>query len=87
MGYHGQRKDVRKLKLNRFISVRNIDRPYVIPDKFDPRDDLGYAWRMIRGDKRYEVAVRFDPYFADNASETRWHRTQEEQWDDEGRSP
>ena len=40
---------------------------------------------MIRGDPRHRVVVRFEPEFSDNASETRWHSTQEEQWDENGR--
>jgi predicted DNA-binding transcriptional regulator YafY len=85
VGLHGGRGEIRRLKLNRFTSVIPTDRPYHIPDNFDPRHDLGLAWRMIRGDQRHRVVVRFEPDFSDNASETRWHSTQEEQWDDDGR--
>ncbi len=49
--------------------------------RIDLHTDLGNAWRMIRGDVTYRVAVRFDLPFADAASETRWHPTQEEEWD------
>ena len=83
MGHHGGRGAIRRLKLNRFTSIRLTDRPFAIPDDFDLREDLGLAWRMIRGPTRYRVAVRFEPAFADAASETRWHPTQEEQWDHE----
>jgi proteasome accessory factor B len=83
VGHHGGRGEVRRLKLNRFTAVRPTDRPYMIPDGFDPRQDLGNAWRMIRG-PRHRVAVRFTPAFADNASETRWHPTQEEQLEADG---
>jgi proteasome accessory factor B len=85
VGFHGGRGEIRRLKLNRFTAVRVTDRPFAIPDDFDLRADLGNAWRMIRGPVRYRVAVRFEPAFADAASETRWHPTQEEQWDEEGR--
>lgn len=81
VGHHGERGEVRRLKLNRFTSIRVTDRPFAIPDDFDLHADLGNAWRMIRGDVTYDVAVRFDPHFADSASETRWHPTQEEEWD------
>ena len=84
VGLHGGRGEIRRLKLNRFTSVTATDRPYAIPDDFDPRQDLGLAWRMIRGN-RHRIAVRFEPEFSDNASETRWHSTQEESWDDAGR--
>ncbi len=81
VGHHGGRGAIRRLKLNRFTSVRITDRPFAIPDEFNLHEDLGLAWRMIRGETRYEVAVRFEPPFADSASETRWHPTQEEDWD------
>jgi predicted DNA-binding transcriptional regulator YafY len=84
VGHHGGRDAVRRLKLNRFTSIRVTDRTYAIPDDFDLREDLGLAWRMIRGAKRYRVAIRFEPAFADTASETRWHPTQEEEWDHDG---
>ncbi len=81
VGHHGGRDAVRRLKLNRFTSVHITDRPFAIPDDFDLHQDLGLAWRMIRGEQRYRVAVRFEPGFADAASETRWHPTQQEEWD------
>jgi proteasome accessory factor B len=71
---------VRRLKLNRFTSVQVTYRPFAIPDSFDLHADLGNAWRMIRGDITYHVAVQFEPSFADTASETRWHPTQQEDW-------
>ncbi|HZZ42844.1 MAG TPA: WYL domain-containing protein [Tepidisphaeraceae bacterium] len=83
VGHHSGRGEVRRLKLNRFAAIRKTDRPFAIPDDFDLRGDLGNAWRMIRGDKRYEVAVRFDAAFSDTASETRWHPTQVEEYDAE----
>jgi predicted DNA-binding transcriptional regulator YafY len=84
VGHHSARGAVRILKLNRFISVKPTDQPYHIPDDFNLQDELGLAWRMIRGKKRYRVAIRFEPPFADSASETRWHRTQEEEWNGDG---
>ncbi|MGE5611019.1 MAG: helix-turn-helix transcriptional regulator [Bacillota bacterium] len=83
VGLHGGRNAIRRLKLNRFTSVEVTDKPYAIPEGFDLHADLGLAWRMIRGEKRYRVAIRFEPGFADTASETRWHPTQEEAWDHE----
>ncbi len=83
VGHHGDRNAVRRLKLNRFTSVKPTDRPFAIPDDFDLHEDLGNAWRMIRGDRRYDVAIRFESGFADSASETRWHPTQKEEWDQE----
>jgi predicted DNA-binding transcriptional regulator YafY len=85
VGHHGGRSQLRRLKLNRFTSIRLTDHPYLPPDKFDPREDLALAWRMIRGDTRHTVRICFEPDFADNASETRWHCSQQETWDEDGR--
>ncbi|MBV8782280.1 MAG: WYL domain-containing protein [Phycisphaerae bacterium] len=86
VGHHERHGAIRKLKLNRFTSIRISDRPFAIPDNFDLRSELGNAWRMIRGETSYRIAVQFEPSFADAASETRWHPTQEEQWNhDSGR--
>lgn len=81
VGLHGRHQAVRMLKLNRFTSIHSTDHPFAIPDDFDLRRELGLAWRMIRGSRRHQVAIRFTAAFADAASETRWHPTQEEQWD------
>lgn len=81
LGHHSLRNDIRKLKVNRFEFLQITDQPYAIPDDFHLRDHLGLAWRMIRGETRHKIAVRFDPEFSFSVSETRWHPTQEEEWD------
>lgn len=86
VGHRDDRNEVRRLKLNRFISIDPTDKPYGIPDDFDINADLGLAWRMIRGDQRHEIAIRFRQPFAETVSETRWHSTQQEEWSDDGRS-
>ncbi len=84
VGRRSDRDDVRRLKLNRFTYVKATDRPYHIPEDFDLQAFNGNAWRMIPGDRAYDVAIRFTPRFAETASETRWHPTQQEQWHDDG---
>jgi predicted DNA-binding transcriptional regulator YafY len=85
VGHHSARNEIRRLKLNRFDYVEITDKPYSIPDDFRLRDHLGLAWRMIRGDTRHKIAIRFEPGFADAASERRWHPTQQEEWHDDDR--
>ncbi len=75
---------MRKLKLNRFSRIELTDRPYAIPEDFTLDDHLGQAWRMIRGDQRYDVELWFDADFAENVSDTHWHPTQEIDWHDDG---
>lgn len=86
IGERDDRKEARLMKLNRFVSVESTEKPYAIPDKFDLNKVLGLAWRMIRGERRYNVAIRFKQPFAESASETRWHSTQEEEWSVDGQS-
>jgi predicted DNA-binding transcriptional regulator YafY len=83
VGHHCGRNAVRTLKLNRFTVVTPGQKPYAIPDGFDLHQHLGHAWRMIRGERRYDVAIRFDPQFADTVSDTHWHPTQKTEFHDE----
>ena len=82
VGLRSDRPEPRVLKLGRFTACALTDQPFAIPDGFALRDLLGNAWRMVRGDTRHHVAVRFEPRFSETASETRWHPTQREAWDD-----
>lgn len=77
IGYHAGRDDVRCLKLNRFTAVKVTEEPYAIPDDFSLKEYLGNAWRMIRGERRYDVEILFDRDFAETVGDTHWHKTQE----------
>lgn len=77
VGWHHGRGAVRTLKLNRFTKVHPTQRTYTIPHDFTIDHHLGNAWRMMRGDRDYEVALRFDASFAETISDTTWHPTQE----------
>jgi proteasome accessory factor B len=76
VGLRSDRKDLRCMKLSRFVKVQPTDLAYDIPKRFSLEKYLGNAWRMMRG-KDVEVELRFDATFADTISETHWHRTQE----------
>ncbi|MFI5381281.1 MAG: helix-turn-helix transcriptional regulator [Tepidisphaerales bacterium] len=84
VGHHGGRGEVRTLKLNRFNECRLTNLTYEIPKGFSVAKYLGNAWRMIRGDKSYDVELRFDPEFAETVADTHWHPTQEVLWQDDG---
>lgn len=84
VGHHGDRGEVRCLKLNRFSEVTPTDQSYVIPADFSLKKHLGNAWRMIRGRKRYEIEMRFDAQFAETISDTHWHDTQQQRWNPDG---
>jgi proteasome accessory factor B len=83
VGRRSDRKGVRQLKLNRFTSITLTDNPYAIADDFTLESHLGNAWRMIRGDTTHRVVVRFHQPYAETASETQWHPTQQEEWSDD----
>jgi predicted DNA-binding transcriptional regulator YafY len=74
----------RSLKLNRLTEVTATDRPYMIPDDWSLEGSQGKAWRMIRGDKCYAVAIRFDGEFGRSMGDTLWHATQTISWEPDG---
>ena len=84
IGHHGGRNAVRCLKLNRFNQCKLTDQTYEIPKGFTVAKHLGNAWRMIRGNKSYDVELRFDPQFAETVADTHWHKTQEVIWQEDG---
>lgn len=77
IGRHDKRDNVRQLKLTRFTQVFPTDHRYVIPADFSIDAFRGDAWRMIRGDQRYNVVIHIDARMAETLQDTQWHRTQE----------
>lgn len=84
LGHHSTHDQVRCLKLNRFTRIELTDHPYTRPADFSVDDHLGNAWRMIRGNRTYEVELVFDTEFAETIADTHWHRTQEVIWEENG---
>lgn len=84
VGHHERRDDVRCLKLNRFTHVEATRKAYHIPEDFSLREHLGLAWRMIRGEPRYDIELLFDAEFAETIADTQWHETQQIAWQDDG---
>lgn len=84
VGEHTGRGEVRQFKLSRFISIEPTEQPYAIPDDFSLDHYRGNAWRMIRGDKTYQVMIHFDAAMAETVSDTHWHRTQQIEDHDDG---
>ncbi len=77
VGKHSGYAEPRCLKLNRFTEIKQTDEAYTIPQTFSLDKHLGNAWRMIRGNKSYNVRLRFDAEFAETIADTHWHATQE----------
>lgn len=84
IGRHSAREDVRTLRLSRFVKAVMSDHRYDIPGDFSLQNHFGHAWRMIRGEPRYDVEIEFDAEFAQTMSETRWHHTQRIDHRDDG---
>lgn len=84
VGHHAARRGIRKLKLSRFTRIELTDDTFTLPKRFSLDKELGHAWRMIRGSKRYHVELQFDASFAETIADTHWHETQEIDWHDDG---
>jgi len=84
IGFHHGRGAIRKLKLNRFARIEPTDRQFEMPRDFSVEQELGNAWRMIRGEKTYQVELAFDAEFAETIADTQWHPTQQIDYRDDG---
>lgn len=84
IGWHETRNEERSLKLNRFRTIEQTDRPYMIPDGWTIERCFGKAWRMMKGDIVYDVEIRFARECAMNVADTLWHPTQTVEMRDDG---
>lgn len=84
LGHHGGRGEVRCLKLNRFTAIGRTEQRFTVPQDFSVEAHLGDAWRMIRGRRKHEVEIVFDPEFAETVADTHWHPTQQVDCHDDG---
>ncbi len=75
---------VRTYKVERILHLKMLEATYSIDPSFNLEDYFGNAWRMIRGDKRYHVKVRFLAKVAANVDEIHWHKTQRSEYEEDG---
>lgn len=66
----------RTYRLVRFRSMKASELPATIPGDFDLRDYFGNAWAVYRGDRSYDIELRFSADSTDTVLEHIWHRTQ-----------
>ena len=66
----------RTYRIARFKTLRMLDVPARVPGEFDLREYFGNAWGVYRGDRTYDVEIRFIPEVAQVVTETVWHHTQ-----------
>lgn len=71
-------------RIARFKTLRMLDVPARVPGEFDLREYFGNAWGVYRGDRAYDVEVRFSPEVARVVTETVWHHTQKAKSNSDG---
>lgn len=76
LGYDDWANDLRTFKLDRLESATLLTKRYTIPDAFDLEAYLSTGWRIMAGDERNEVVLRFTPEMTSRVYERQWHTTQ-----------
>jgi predicted DNA-binding transcriptional regulator YafY len=66
----------RTYRTTRFQSLRMLEDAAQIPGDFELKDYFGKAWAVYRGDRTYQIELRFQADAAAIVTETRWHATQ-----------
>ena len=68
---------LRTFKLERIQRIELSDKPYAIPEGFDPHAKLADAWGIWYTEAEpEEVTLKFHPRVAQRVRETRWHRSE-----------
>jgi proteasome accessory factor B len=84
IGRSSRHRAVRTFKLGRFKRLVKGEGRFRPPANLTLEQHLGNAWRIMRGDKTYEVHLKFSPLISPNVAEVNWHATQRVTWDDDG---
>jgi len=85
IGRSSLHKAVRTFKLGRFKSLAPAKAQFKMPTGLTLEKHLGNAWGMMRGEKSFDVELKFSPLIGPNVAEVNWHKTQKIRWDDDGR--
>ncbi|RME73375.1 MAG: WYL domain-containing transcriptional regulator [Chloroflexi bacterium] len=73
IGWRDDPPGERTLKLERIRRIELTDKPYQIPDNFNPLEKLAGAWGIWYGEGTPEqVILRFHPRVAERVQETQW---------------
>ena len=84
IGYSSKHREVRTFKLGRFKDLKLTGTHFKVPKDLTIEKHLGNAWRMMKGEKSYDVRLKFSPLISPNVAEVNWHKTQRISWDDDG---
>ena len=77
IGHIDGEKEAKTFRAARFKSLRQTAAMADRPAAFDLRKYFGNAWSVFRGEKSYDVELRFDASVARTVVETNWHHTQQ----------
>ncbi|MCA9934869.1 MAG: WYL domain-containing protein [Ardenticatenaceae bacterium] len=69
-------EDLRTFKLDRLESAMLLKKRYTIPESFDLEAHLATGWRIMAGDEKNEVVLRFTPEMMSRVYERQWHPSQ-----------
>lgn len=75
--------DIRSYKLERVLTAKMTNEPYLVPTNFPGLDILRTAWSIISGEKTERIVLRFSPAVKARVLETQWHPSQDHQPDPE----
>jgi predicted DNA-binding transcriptional regulator YafY len=77
---------MRTFRLERISSVEMTEQYFTLPDDFDPEELFGQAWGIwFTGLEPVEIVLRFSQRVAQRVRETRWHRTEQVETQQDGR--
>ncbi len=77
--------EIRTFKIERIERVEILRETYVIPNDFDPQEILADAWGIwFTRDEPVEVKLIFHPRVAHRVGETRWHRSEQVELQEDG---
>jgi predicted DNA-binding transcriptional regulator YafY len=77
---------IRTFKIERIEKVEILSEPYTIPDTFDPFELLSDAWGIwFTNEEPEQVTLLFHQRAAQRVGETRWHRSEQVEFQEDGR--
>ncbi len=84
LGWDESRKARRTFKVERILSASLTPETFEPPAGSAPAKELLAAWDVIADEEPVHVVIRFSTEVAKRAAETRWHPSQELEWEKEG---
>ena len=66
----------RTYRIVRFQTIKPLNQLAVIPEDFDLKSYFGNAWSVYRGERTYDIELRFTSDAAETVLEHTWHPTQ-----------